>query len=185
MLLPANPGNGHRERAQMPLKENAELGDQEHGFKGPDHAGVRVPPPLIFLFFLGSGVWLDSPWMDGELASLSAMVAGGCLLAAGLALIIVAGIGHFAVGTHVEPWKPTSAVVDTGIYAYSRNPMYLGMAIGQVGVALAAASLAGALSVVLSVAVVRWYVIGREERYLEAKFGEPYLAYKSRVRRWI
>ena len=161
------------------------MGEEEQDFDGPDHAGVRVPPPLIFLFFLGGGVWLDSPWIDGELASLSAMVAGGCLLAAGLALIIVAGIGHFAVGSHVEPWKPTSAIVSSGIYAFTRNPMYLGMAIGQVGVATAAASLAGGVAVLLSAAVVQWYVIGREERYLEAKFGEAYLAYKRRVRRWI
>lgn len=151
----------------------------------PDHAGVRIPPPMIFLFFMGCGIWLDSPWVDGAVAPLPWMIAGGFLLVLGLALIVHAGIGHFAAGTHVEPWKPTSAVVDTGIYAYSRNPMYLGMAIGQVGVAFAAASLAGALSVVLSVVVVQWYVIGREERYLEAKFGDSYLAYKRRVRRWI
>lgn len=161
------------------------MGDGDHDFEGPDHAGVRVPPPLIFLFFLGLGLWIDSRWASGQLASVPAMVAGGFLLTVGVVLVVVAGVGHFAVGTHVEPWKPTSTVVDTGIYAYSRNPMYLGMAIGQVGVAVAGASAVGALSVVLSVAAVQWYVIGREERYLEAKFGQPYLDYKRRVRRWI
>jgi len=161
------------------------MSEDGRDFEGPDHAGVRVPPPLIFLFFLGLGLWIDSPWIHGELASVPAMIAGGLLLATGVAVIVVAGLGHFAVGTHVEPWKPTSTVVDTGIYAHSRNPMYLGMALGQVGVAVAGASMVGALSVVLSVAAVQWYVIGREERYLEAKFGESYLAYKRRVRRWI
>ncbi|RVU37790.1 isoprenylcysteine carboxylmethyltransferase family protein [Hwanghaeella grinnelliae] len=159
-------------------------GDQED-FDRPDHAGVRVPPPLIFLVFLGGGIWLDSAWIAGAFAPLPWMIAGGCLLAAGLALIVLAGVGHFAAGTHVEPWKPTSAIVSSGLYAHSRNPMYLGMALGQVGVAAAAGSLIGALSVVFSVAVVQWYVIGREERYLEAKFGQPYLDYKRRVRRWI
>lgn len=154
-------------------------------FDGPDHAGVRVPPPLIFAFFLGLGIWLDSPWIDGELAPLSAMVAGGVLLAGAVAIIVWAGAGHFAVGSHVEPWKPTTAIVDTGIYAYSRNPMYLGMAVAQIAVASAAGSWAGSATVLLSIAIVQWYVIGREERYLEAKFGQSYLDYKRRVRRWI
>lgn len=161
------------------------MAEEEQRFEGPDHDGVRVPPPLIFLFFLGGGIWLDSPWIDGELASLAMMIFGGCLLASGVVLIVVAGIGHFAIGSHVEPWKPTSAIVSSGIYAFTRNPMYLGMAIGQIGIAVAAASLAGGVSVLLSVAIVQWYVIGREERYLEAKFGEEYLNYKRRVRRWI
>ncbi|WP_425403186.1 methyltransferase family protein [Hwanghaeella sp.] len=161
------------------------MNQNEPGGKEPDHAGVRVPPPLIFLAFLGLGLWIDSPWLDGEWASTAAMVTGGSLLAVGIVLVIIAGADHFAVGTHVEPWKPTSAIVTSGIYSHSRNPMYLGMAIGQIGVAVAAASLAGAVAVILSMTVVQYYVIRREERYLEAKFGEAYLDYKRKVRRWI
>lgn len=161
------------------------MSDQDPASSGKDNAGIRIPPPLIFLFFLAVGLSLDSPWMGGEPAPLVPMVAGGCIAALGLALIVIAGAGHFAVGTHVEPWKPTTAIVRSGLYAYSRNPMYLGMAIVQMGIAIAAASLWGVLTVALSIAVMQYYVIAREERYLEAKFGDAYLSYKARVRRWI
>ena len=76
-------------------------------------------------------------------------------------------------------------VIDTGVYRYSRNPIYLGMALAQGGLAIAGGSLAALATLGLSLLAIRTYVIAREERYLEGKFGKVYSDYKQRVRRWI
>ncbi len=151
----------------------------------PDNAGVRVPPPLIFLGFLLLGLWYDSPWFDGRMAPTGLTIGGGIVAALGIALILISAPRHKKAGSNVEPWKPTTTIITTGVYAYSRNPIYLGMALAHGGLALCAGSMAAFATLVLSILVTQTYVIAREERYLEAKFGAPYDEYKKRVRRWI
>jgi len=151
----------------------------------PDHAGVRVPPPLIFLFFLLAGLWVDSPWFAGQMAPPTLTAAGGLLAAVGIALILAGAWPHKKAGTNLEPWKPTTAIITDGLYRYSRNPIYLGMALSHAGLAVAGGSLAALATLAGSVLVIQTYVIAREERYLEAKFGKAYSDYKARVRPWI
>jgi protein-S-isoprenylcysteine O-methyltransferase Ste14 len=110
---------------------------------------------------------------------------GGVVAALGVALLSISGLRFKKVGCNLKPWKPTTTIITTGIYGYSRNPMYLGMALVHGGLAVCGGSMAGLATVVLSVLVTRTYVIAREERYLEAKFGSVYGDYKNRVRRWI
>lgn len=157
----------------------------EHDDRQKDHAGVRVPPPLIFLLPLLAGLAIDSPWASRMLASLHWMISGGLLVAIGLAVLAASAPRHKRAGTNIEPWKPTTAIIDDGIYGYSRNPIYLGMALVCAGIALAGASLAALLLLPPCLLVIRFYVIAREEAYLEAKFGQEYLDYAARVRRWI
>lgn len=152
-----------------------------------DHAGIRVPPPLIFLGLVLLGPPLDSllglralamPWAAQAVAAV-------VLVAAGLA-IVLAGIRRFArAGTRVEPWAPSSAIVSDGIYGRTRNPMYIGMAVTMLGMALILASPAALVMVAVGVLVVDRFVIRREEAYLETKFGDEYRKYRSRVRRWL
>ena len=111
--------------------------------------------------------------------------AGGVLAALGIALILTSVPRLKKAGSNVEPWKPTTTIVTTGVYGYSRNPIYLGMALAHGGLAIAGGSLAALASLMPSVLVIQSYVIAREERYLEAKFGKLYSDYKNRVRRWI
>ena len=151
----------------------------------PDNAGVRLPPPLIFLGFLLLGLWYDSPWFEGRMAEIWMTAAGGVVAALGLALMLTSIARFKKVGSNVEPWKPTTTIITTGVYGYSRNPIYLGMALAHGGLAICGGSLAALATVVFSVLVTRTYVIAREERYLEAKFGSVYSDYKKRVRRWI
>ncbi len=150
-----------------------------------DNAGVRVPPPLIFLGFLLVGLWYDSPWFEGRMAGIGVTAARGVLAALGFALILISGLPYKKVGTNLKPWKPTTTIITTGVYGYSRNPMYLGMALAHGGLAICGGSMAALATLVLSVLVIQTYVIAREERYLEAKFGRVYSDYKERVRRWI
>ena len=148
---------------------------------GEDNPRVVVPPPLIFAVLLGFGLLIDrgSP-AGGLLLPLSILVG-----AAGLALGL-AGLDLFRRSkTRPEPWKPASVLVATGVYRYTRNPMYLGMALLSLAVALFFASLAAALLTVVAVFVIDRTVVKREEAYLQRRFGPQYLNYRERVRRWL
>lgn len=151
----------------------------------PDHAGVRVPPPLVFLIALLIGLWWDSPWLTGNSAGPVPTVIGAIIALGGAGLIVIAALGHRRAGTNVEPWHPTTAIIDTGVYGFSRNPIYLGMAVLQFGLAICAGSLGALIMIVPAVLFIQFYVIAREERYLEAKFGAAYADYRNRVRPWI
>jgi protein-S-isoprenylcysteine O-methyltransferase Ste14 len=155
--------------------------------KTRDIAGVIAPPPLLFLSFLALGVAIDRlVWrLPLGLPAALAWAAAAALFATGVALIIGAGIRFRSAGTPPAPWKPTSAIVAAGPYRFTRNPMYLGMAAIYLALALVFDSLPALLLFVPLMAVVDLFVVRREERYLEAKFGDDYRAYSSKARRWL
>ena len=80
---------------------------------------------------------------------------------------------------------PTTAIVTDGPYRFTRNPIYLGMFLGLVGLAIAFDNLWLLAMLVPFALAIRYGVVAREETYLEGKFGEVYTAYRSRVRRWL
>ena len=150
-----------------------------------DSAGVKVPPPLIYLSFLAAGLLLDALLDGGPLPGWLRWGLGALLVLAGCTLQ-ASFLGAFKrAGTAIEPWKPTSAIVTTGLYARTRNPAYLGMALLFAGIALLADAPWALLALPVAVAIIDRAVIAREERYLERAFGEEYLAYKHSVRRWV
>jgi protein-S-isoprenylcysteine O-methyltransferase Ste14 len=152
-----------------------------------DHAGVRVPPPLTFLGLVVTGPLIDRLFGIAPLhiAQPVRSILVILLVVAGLA-IVLAAIRNFArAGTRVEPWAPSSAIVSNGIYRFTRNPMYIGMALVMLGLALVIGSPASVVMVAVGLIIVDLFVIRREEAYLEAKFGEDYRAYRTRVRRWL
>jgi len=85
----------------------------------------------------------------------------------------------------LKPWKASSAFVTEGVYRWTRNPMYLGMALAYAGAALLLDSLVALLLLIPLVFVIQKEVIAREEAYLEDRFGERYRRYKADVRRWF
>jgi protein-S-isoprenylcysteine O-methyltransferase Ste14 len=111
------------------------------------------------------------------------LAVGG--LVAALTLVGTAVLALRRARTPVEPWKPTRAIVDTGPYALSRNPIYVGFLALQVTYACGRANGWGLVLLPLTIGLLHWGVIAREERYLRARFGEPYRAYAARVRRWL
>ncbi len=155
--------------------------------KPPDHAGIRIPPPLIFLGLVVIGPLVDRLFGIAPLhiAQPLRSVLILLLVAAGLTMVLAA-IRNFArAGTRVEPWAPSSAIVSDGIYRFTRNPMYVGMALVMLGLALILGSPASIVMVGLATLIVDRFVIRREEAYLEAKFGDEYRDYRARVRRWL
>ncbi len=151
-----------------------------------DHADVLVPPPVALALCVAAGWLADWLWPAPFLPpSLPRWVLGGLLIAAALATELWAFVLFRRARTSILPMRPTSAILSTGPYRYSRNPIYLGMFFAVAGLAIALGSLwqFGALAALYL--VLRWGVVAREEAYLTRKFGAAYLDYARRVRRWI
>ena len=104
---------------------------------------------------------------------------------AGLAIGLSANMRFTRADTDVKPWKASSTIVREGAFRFTRNPMYLGMALLYVGLAFGLASISALVLLPILLLVIQTQVIAREERYLEAKFGDEYRSYKAAVRRWI
>src|SRR5215217_8045012 len=153
----------------------------------PDSAGVRFPPPFLYLGALLLGlaaerfVTLSSFGIDWRL-----LVATGALLFVAGAAMMLAAAGLFRrLGTNVPPSQPTSLIATTGPYRWTRNPMYLGMALIYAGLAIGFDGPIAFAVLPLLLIAIQTQMIAREERYLEAKFGDDYRRYKAEVRRWL
>jgi len=146
---------------------------------------VVAPPPLIFAGALGAGLLVNRLRPTPFLPRVLSKVLGWPLVVFGLAFGLWGFREMRRAGTNVDPYHPTTAIVEAGPYHYTRNPLYVGMALIYSGVAARANALPAALLLPAVLHLVDRGVVRREERYLEGKFGEEYLRYKGRVRRWI
>jgi protein-S-isoprenylcysteine O-methyltransferase Ste14 len=151
-----------------------------------DTAGVLVRPPLALFLAIVAGLALDWPFPLPFLpADLPLRWIGAALFLSGLALLIWSASTIMRAGSNVPTNQPTTAIVERGPYRRSRNPIYLGMFIGLVGLAVAFNTLWLVVALAFFIAVIRYGVVAREEAYLERKFGHAYRNYRSRVRRWL
>jgi protein-S-isoprenylcysteine O-methyltransferase Ste14 len=153
-----------------------------------DNAGVIAPPPLIALAAVVLGLaldWLLPAYLLTVLLSWpERIVIGVVLIGTGAALAVPAIRGFRSAGTHVEPWKPSLALVTGGIFGWLRNPMYVGVTLLLAGLSILLASDWMLVMTIIFVPVIHFGVVKREERYLEAKFGDAYRSYKARVPRY-
>lgn len=150
-----------------------------------DNPGVIAPPPLVY----GAGIVLGL--ILNALIPLP-FVPDGWRFIPGLILSVVGlGVGLWALivmyrkGTSPVPEHPTTAIVSDGPFGFSRNPIYLGFTLITLGIAVGLNNLWIALALLLVLPVMHYGVILREERYLAGKFGDEYVQYKRRVRRWL
>lgn len=147
----------------------------------------RIPPPVIDATF-ALAMWATARLLPGLSADWPGRIPLSVALALAGVLVSLAGVLAFRRHhTTVNPLKPqaASALVSTGVHAFSRNPMYLGMLIVLVAWGLYLSNLAAALLVPLFVPCLNRLQIVPEERVLRAKFGAAFDAYAARVRRWI
>jgi protein-S-isoprenylcysteine O-methyltransferase Ste14 len=150
-----------------------------------DHADVRIPPPLIYVAGFVLGLLLERVFPVLVLPKTASRVAAVVCVAL-WAILSVWSIGLFhRARTSFFPIKPTTAFVACGPYQFTRNPMYLGFVCLYLGLALWFGLFWTLILLPSVIAVIQRYVIVREEKYLERKFGDEYLRYKAGVRRWI
>jgi protein-S-isoprenylcysteine O-methyltransferase Ste14 len=150
-------------------------------------ADVRFPPPLVFLVAVLLGVVAQA-----AVTPLSLSLDGGIRLGAGL-LLIACGLGlgvaahvHFSrTGQHPAPWRPSPELILAGPYRWTRNPMYVGMTLVELGIGVAANNLWISILTLPALLMVHRIAVLPEERYLASRFGEPYAAFRARVRRYV
>jgi len=150
-----------------------------------DSAGVKFPPPFIYLIGLILGLIISRYIPVRVIPTAIVWPLGIVLLIAWIALWVPALASFFRVRTPLPPNKPTSALVTSGVFGITRNPLYLGLVAFYLAIAVLANSLWAIVLIIPVVAIVKVAVIAREERYLERKFGREYTDYKQRVRRWL
>ncbi|MBZ5579447.1 MAG: isoprenylcysteine carboxylmethyltransferase family protein [Acidobacteriia bacterium] len=149
------------------------------------HAGVWLPPPLIYLAVFVLALFLQAHWRLPAIPEILSGAGGPVLIAAGV-LLSAWSIGFFRrARTSLIPMKPTTALVIAGPYRFTRNPMYLSLVIVYLGAALLFQILWAVLLTPLVVLAVQFGVVRKEERYLHEKFGEDFSRYQASVRRWI
>ena len=159
------------------------MGDEPR--EGRDNPGVIAPPPLIYTGALAAGLLANRLYPISFLPRPVSRTLGWPAVLAGLTIGLLGFREMKRAETNVDPYKPTTAIVEAGPYRYTRNPLYVGMTLIYAGFAARANTLPAALLLPAVLAIMRRGVIEREERYLERKFGEEYLQYKRRVRRWL
>lgn len=147
-----------------------------------------LPPPLIGLLLAAAMAatdrWLVPGWASTLPGQQSAAIG---VMGVGLIIEAIAAAAFFRAKTTVNPLAPqnSTTLVVTGLYRFSRNPMYLGMAILLTGWALWLGNPANAVFLILFVALITVLQIKPEEKALRDNFGDEYDAYCARVRRWI
>ena len=144
-----------------------------------------LPPPLYYAAGLLIGFVLNR-WRPLTFPDTAFSEAAGALLIVVSIVLVFLAIPQFRKhGTALDVYKPTSALVTSGVYRFTRNPMYLALTLLYLGFAISFENLWMLFLVILPLAAVRFLNIGREEAELEHQFGEEYVSYKGRVRRWI
>jgi protein-S-isoprenylcysteine O-methyltransferase Ste14 len=148
---------------------------------------LRIPPPVVGLL-VGAGMWAVAQALPMlQVPRLVRLAAVAVLGASGVAVAIGGVIAFRRARTTVNPLKPetSSALVCTGVYSFTRNPMYLGMAL----VLVAWAAFLSSVWSLAGPALFAWYItrfqIVPEERVLQKLFGESFTEYRQRVRRWL
>ena len=152
-----------------------------------DSPGVYIPPPLLYvlIFFVALLMQKKIPIDDALFHLYITKVAGAVLVAVALFFMVTSLRIFFRSKNTLIPIKPASSLQTIGIYSISRNPMYVGLAIAYLGITCFAGNWWNIILFPLLLLIVQQYIIIREEKYLHRRFGQEYLDYKIKVRRWL
>jgi protein-S-isoprenylcysteine O-methyltransferase Ste14 len=153
--------------------------------KSKDNAGVKLPPPLVFLSITLVGFLIEylSPLSMGVSSTYQFL---------GILLIFICFVSIVMISkifkkreTAIKPWESTTNIISTGPYKYSRNPIYVLLCGLPIGLGIYFNSYWVLFAFIPALLLVYLSAVKREEKYLESKFGQEYLAYKGKVRRWL
>lgn len=152
----------------------------------PEAANLGIArPPLVYLGSIALGVILHFAWPISLLPRGVSPLFGALVVLLAIGLFLFAVRTFRAAGTPVPGNRPTTTIVRTGPYRFSRNPIYLAFSLLQLGIALWVNSLWLVVTLLPALALMSLVVIPKEERYLEARFPSEYSRYKASVRRWL
>jgi len=150
-----------------------------------DNAGVMVRPPLLYAAALLASLVLRWLWPMPILAHAISLGVGIVLVLLALAVVIPGRRALLAAGTSVDPSLPSKAIVESGPFRFSRNPLYLGLTLLYCGLTLVSNTWWGLILLMPVLAIMHLGVVLREERYLDQKFGDTYKRYRERVGRYL
>jgi protein-S-isoprenylcysteine O-methyltransferase Ste14 len=144
-----------------------------------------VRPPFVCLGSIALGLVVHYAWPARFVPPSVSTPVGAMLTLLAVGLFVAAVRTFRAAGTPIPGNQPTTAIVRTGPYSFSRNPIYLAFSLFQLGLSVWANSLGLLITLIPAVALLALVVIPREERYLEARFPSEYSSYRAAVRRWL
>lgn len=144
-----------------------------------------IYPPMWLVFGVVAIFALNEFYPGPRYTSLTSQLLGGALLVFGLAMLVFAGGTFRRAGNDMVPFRNVSKLVTTGVYSFTRNPMYLGMAAILLGSAVTVGAVTALIVVPLFMLVIQWRYIYPEEELLQRQFPEEFAAYRRQVRRWL
>lgn len=152
-----------------------------------DSPGVYIPPPLFYVLIFLIAVFIQKKAsIDDAVFHLPiTKIAGTALLAIASVFLVTSLRKFFKSNNTLILIKPASSLQTGGIYTISRNPMYVGLAIVYLGITCFVGNWWHIILFPVLLLIVQEYVIDREEKYLGRRFGQMYLDYKLKVRRWL
>lgn len=151
----------------------------------PDYASVIAPAPVIYAAWLAVGAAVEYVSASSLLPFRIGVWVAVVLILIAIAIVVSAFRALARAQTAFDARKSTTKIVNDGAFRFSRNPTYLSLSMLHIGIAFAFGSSWLLLTVIPAVAITQWGVIRREERYLEAKFGDGYRRYALTARRWL
>jgi len=152
-----------------------------------DNPGVVIPPPIIYIAIFVASLFiqklfpLDRNFFYSEIAANLGIV----LILSAVVFAAPAMIQFIRSKNPIVPVKSASSLQTNGIYSVTRNPMYMGLLLLYIGIGITKGNWWTIFMIPLVILIVQFYAIRREESYLERQFGEEYINYKKKVRRWI
>ena len=159
--------------------------DEQPTSQTPDNPGTRVPPPILLIAVILAGYCFQQIWTLELTKWFGWVAAAWALIALGVIILAAAWVQFFRARTNVLHYKPSRNLIRSGLYRFSRNPIYVSALLLQLGIALLLNNLWVVLLVPVSKMVFDRYVIAGEEAYLQRAFGEVYVDYRHNVRRWL
>jgi protein-S-isoprenylcysteine O-methyltransferase Ste14 len=152
-----------------------------------DHPGIYVPPPIVYVLVFLAAVFIQKkvPINDSLFHQPMTKILGAGLLIIALFFLLRSLRQFFLTKNTLVTIMPTNSLQTNGIYNITRNPMYIGLAIVYLGISCLIGNWWNIILFPLLLLLIQEYMIKREEKYLERRFGQVYLDYKSKVRRWL